>query len=106
MKTVLLSDAKDELKALVPAFAARVAPVFRLMGWEWGDGGGVGNHIPREDEIGQTLDDVIDKLDEDHWKTGTGGLSVFYDEVNGIYGLELTVASNGYFNPTSAEARR
>lgn len=66
-------EALDALAAHVPVFAARVAPLYRLLGWQWHN-----SEIPNESRIAATALGLIqncrDDVQVDH--IGTGGLIV------------------------------
>jgi len=72
-----LEQIKSELRELVPAFAQRVMPVYKLLKWEWAPGG-TSAHVPDEKEIEQTLYELVDGLSEEYFGHGTGGLEVYY----------------------------
>ena len=85
-----LVKVKTELKKLVPDFAKRVAPVYTLMDWEWSPMDKPA-HIPDSKEIENTLDNLIDGLNEEDTGNSTGGLYVEYDIENGECGISFRI---------------
>ena len=70
-----LDTIKAVLRSHVPQFAQRIAPVYALLNWEWGDG------VPNEDAIAETLYELIGRLEDepDGDSASTGGLEVGYE---------------------------
>lgn len=85
-----VEEIKPELKKMVPSFAAKIAPVYQTLEWQWSPGKSM-PHIPLVGEIENTLYSLIEGLAGDHDEVGTGGLSAYYrmpdENESGCYGL-------------------
>ena len=68
MKELKLADIQERLTEMVPAFAARVAPLYLLTGWGWGSD----KQIPRDKDIRDTLYGLIDRLQGTETSNATG----------------------------------
>jgi hypothetical protein len=73
-----LEQIKEELKKLAPDLAKKVAPVYKLLRWEWSPGETT-PHIPDAPEIEKTLLDLIEGLTDEYRGCGTGGLYAYYE---------------------------
>ncbi len=87
---------------MVPEFAKKVAPVYKLLGWEWSPEREE-PHIPDGSEIAAELNELIDDLTQgNHDGRGTGGLYVHYSlpdkYESGSYGLSLTIKAEEHFD--------
>lgn len=60
-----IEEIKTELNKMVPGFAARVAPVYQLLRWEWSPGKQA-PHPPSVGEIENALYDLIERLRDGH----------------------------------------
>ena len=87
-----LKEIKAKLEEMVPGFAAKVAPVYQLLKWEWSPGKQE-PHIPSVGEIEHTLYNLIERLGEgcEHEHISIGGLSAYYrmpdEDEAGCYGI-------------------
>ena len=86
-----LEEIKTKLKEKVPGFAAKVAPVYELLKWEWSPGKQE-PHIPSVGEIENALYDLIERLRDGHEDDhSSGGLSVYFrmpdEDEPGCYGI-------------------
>ena len=84
-----LERAKGELRALAPAFAEKVAPIYTLLNWKWT----VGNNemrVPGASEILRSLLMLIGRLDESGRSScRTGGLIAWYEPSGNECGIEF-----------------
>ncbi|MBA7464984.1 hypothetical protein ES707_00144 [subsurface metagenome] len=85
-----IEEIKAKLNEMVPGFAARVAPVYQLLKWEWSPGKQE-PHIPSGGEIEKTLYDLIERLEEGREDWSIGGLRAYYhmpdEDEPGCYGI-------------------
>ncbi len=85
-----LEEIKTKLKEKVPGFAAKVAPVYELLKWEWSPGKQE-PHIPSLREVENTLYGLIERLREGREDISIGGLSAYYrmpdENEPGCYGI-------------------
>jgi len=86
-----VEEIKAELGKMVPAFAAKIAPVYKTLEWQWSPGKSV-PHIPSVDEIENMLYSLIEGVTGvDNDEVCAGGLSAYYsmpdDNGPGCYGL-------------------
>lgn len=86
-----VEEIKVKLQEMVPEFAAKIAPVYQTLKWQWSPGKSA-PHIPSVSEIENTLYSLIEGLTGgDHDEVCAGGLSAYYsmpDETGpGCYGL-------------------
>ena len=90
-----LDEIKSKLRALVPDFAAKVQPLYVVLGWEWQPR--TKRFIPSIKNIEATLYHLISGIGKGTTATSTGGLRVFIDRPTeydtGKYGLEFAVQS-------------
>ena len=93
MSRMKLLDVQDELRERAPVFAARVAPIYRLLGWAWG---GADHHIPNEKEICETILHLIDHMDDVDHTNGTGGLWVYSNADEKTFGIYMAIEENCY----------
>ena len=96
-----LKEIKAKLEEMVPGFAAKVAPVYQLLKWEWSPGKRE-SHIPSVGEIENTLYNLIERLGEGFEDISIGGLSAYYrmpdeDEV-GCYGIAFELEEEVTFD--------
>ena len=92
MTKLELQDVKGELRERAPVFAARVAPIYRLLGWTWGGG----ESIPSEKEIGEAILHLIDHLDSVDHTNGTGGLWIYSNADDNTFGIYMAIEENCY----------
>lgn len=87
---------RKELKAMVPEFAARVAPIYQLLGWEWRDSG-----VPTQEDIEKALNRQIDCLKGNIISTGSGGVEAYRRKPTkddpGEYGLQFNITSSRFY---------
>jgi hypothetical protein len=74
-----VADAKGYLRENAPVFARRIAPVYRLLAWHWGDGERA--YIPNAPQIEKTLHELVNDMkpwpsDPHIARIETGGLFV------------------------------
>ncbi|GAI88659.1 unnamed protein product [marine sediment metagenome] len=86
-----VEEIKTELEKMVPSFAAKIAPVYQTLEWQWSPGKST-PHIPLVGEIENTLYSLIEGLTPSGYDEAcTGGLSAYYrmpdDTDSGCYGL-------------------
>ncbi len=96
-----LKEIKSKLNKMVPDFAMKVAPIYRLLKWEWSPGQSK-PHIPSVGEIENTLYGLIEDLTDEYIKHGTGGLVAYYELPNdrepGRYGLAFEIHEETAFD--------
>lgn len=98
-----LKEIKSKLEKKVPAFAAKVQPIYKLLNWEWSPGKSE-PHIPSVGEIENALYGLIDGLREGYYSHGAGGLEAYYcfpDKESGEpgeYGLKFTLSVEEFFD--------
>ena len=85
-------DVKGILYGRVGGFAERIAPVYKLLNWRWGDS----DTPPTQAEIEQTLGELIEHQNGEGYST-TGGLEVFYDKEDSEIGIRFTLCDSVYF---------
>jgi len=95
-------EIKTELEKMVPSFAAKIAPVYQTLEWQWAPGKS-SPHIPFFGEIANTLYSLIeDLISGDHDEVGTGGLSAYYrmpdENESGCYGLAFECKEKVHFD--------
>ncbi|KKL58545.1 hypothetical protein LCGC14_2224280 [marine sediment metagenome] len=96
-----IEEIKTELNKMVLGFAARVAPVYQLLKWEWSPGKQE-PHVPSVGEIEHALYNLIECLrdgrEDDH---SSGGLSAYYSMPNrnepGCYGISFELEEEAAF---------
>ena len=76
---------KDCINILIksaPAFAKKVAPIYKLLHWTWAETNG--NRVPTESKILATLVRIITELDlkKHNWEISTGGLLVGFTQLS------------------------
>lgn len=85
-------DVKGILYGKVGGFAEKVAPIYELLDWKWGDS----DSPPTQGEIEQALEELIAHLDGDgRWSTG--GLEVFYDKECCEIGISFIYCDSVFF---------
>ena len=92
MTKLELQDVKDELRERASVFAARVAPIYSILGWTWGHD----EHIPREDEIREAILELIDHMDDVDHTNGTGGLWIYSNADEKTFGIYMAIEENCY----------
>lgn len=97
-----VEEIKAELEKMVPGFAAKIAPVYQTLEWQWSPGKAT-PHIPSVGEIKKTLHSLIEGLTASNYdEVGTGGLSVYYRMPNesepGCCGLAFECKEEKFFN--------
>ncbi len=85
-------DVKGILYGRVGEFAERVAPIYRLLDWRWGDS----DSPPTQAEIEQTLGELIDSFSGEG-SLSTGGLEVFFDKEDCEIGISFRYCDSVYF---------
>lgn len=84
---------KKELKQMAPEFAARVQPIYQLLGWKWTRDSDE-PFVPQVSHILDALLDLVEGIDEDFSSETSGGLEVFYSDPTpfglcGYYGFRF-----------------
>ncbi|KKM95483.1 hypothetical protein LCGC14_1187810 [marine sediment metagenome] len=103
MAEMTLTHIKLELGHRAPVFAARIAPLYRLLGWTWGRD----LQIPTESQILEQLRELIDHIDSLTSMHGTGGLEAYCDEEDCSLGLRVVIDDMAVpFEETESEAGR
>lgn len=97
-----LKEIKTKLEEKVPAFAAKVQPIYELLHWEWSRGKSE-PHVPSVAEIENNLHGLIEALEpSDHDEVGAGGLSAYYrmpdKDQSGCYGLAFELEEEDFFD--------
>ncbi|MBA7567810.1 hypothetical protein ES708_09528 [subsurface metagenome] len=87
-----VDEIKAELKKMVPSFAAKIAPVYETLKWQWSPEKST-PHIPSVGEIENLLYGLIEGLTGDFCELTSGGLSAYYrmpdNSESGCYGLSF-----------------
>ena len=98
-ENMTVEEIKAELSKMVPAFAAKIAPVYKTLKWQWSPGKST-PHIPSVGEIENTLYSLIEGLTG--WEVSIGGLSAYYrmpdDTDSGCYGLAFECEEEVHFD--------
>jgi len=98
---VTLDEIKGNLREFVPAFTAKVQPIYELLEWEWSPNREE-PHIPQVAEIEETLYTLIDGLTGEYVAHSSGGLEAYYSMPNevepGCYGLRFSLESQTAFD--------
>ena len=92
MPRMELLEVQDELRERAPVFAARVASIYRLLGWAWGGG----DYIPNEKDICETILNLIGCMDDVDHTNGTGGLWVYSNADEKTFGIYMAIEENCY----------
>lgn len=97
-----VEEIKTELEKMVPSFAAKIAPVYQTLEWQWSPGKSM-PHIPSVGEMENTLYSLIEALTGgDHDEVSTGGLSAYYcmpdENESGCYGLAFECKEEVHFD--------
>jgi len=96
-----LAQAKIELKKMVPAFAAKVAPIYKLLDWQW-EPVQAPSYIPDVAAIEACLNACIDDLDSECVTCGRGGLEAYFEPSEngepGYYGLHFILQDDEAFD--------
>ena len=96
-----IEEIKAKLEEMVSGFAAKVAPVYQLLKWEWSPGKQE-PHIPSVGEIENTLYDLIERLREGYEDVSIGGLSAYYhmpdEDEPGCYGIAFELEEKVAFD--------
>jgi hypothetical protein len=82
-------QAIEALMAEVPAFARKIAPVYKLLGWTWYDDSVIGKYVPSNEQIEAKLRYLINRL-SDAESVSSGGLYVWIDD--GDAGMEMMIS--------------
>lgn len=94
-----LSQIKHELEEMVPDFAKKAVKCYRVLEWEWSPGR-TSPHIPSVGQIEMVLYDLIGGLTDECFKSGSGGLTAYYEppseEESGRFGLAFTLEENRF----------
>ncbi len=91
-ENMTVEEIKVKLQEMVPEFAAKIAPVYEALKWQWSPGKST-PHIPSVGEIENTLYSLVEGLADasNYDEICTGGLSAYYrmpdDTDSGCYGL-------------------
>jgi hypothetical protein len=83
MKAMTHAEIKSDLHLMVPSFAAKVAPVYRVLGWEWArldQPAPLNVFVPTETDVAASLHGLIDHLDDDPDASVSAGGLVAYRE--------------------------
>ncbi len=95
-----IEEIKAKLNEKVHDFAAKVAPVYQLLKWEWSPGKQK-PHIPLVGEIEHALYGLIERLGEGCEDTSMGGLSAYYpmpdEDGSGCYGIAFELEEEAAF---------
>jgi len=71
---------KQKMLSATPSFARKVAPVYRVLKWNWF---GLESY-PREDQIREHIIELIDKLSHEVLYISSGGIAVSIEEKEGF----------------------
>ena len=85
-------DVKGILYGMVGEFAEKVAPIYKLLNWKWGDD----DLSPAQAEIERALHELIDAQGGEG-RYATGGLEVFYNEEDREIGISFSYGDSTYF---------
>ncbi len=85
-------DVKGILYGRVSGFAERVAPIYQLLDWRWGEK----DAPPTQAEIEQTLGELIESQNGEGFFS-TGGLEVFYDKEDSEIGIRFSYCDSVFF---------
>lgn len=100
-----LKEIKFKLEKAVPAFVAKVQPIYKLLNWEWSPGKSE-PHVPSVGELENALYGLIEALNPSGHNeiniVSIGGLSAYYcmpeEGETGYYGLTFELEDKVFFN--------
>ena len=85
-------DVKGILRGKVTDFAEKVAPIYELLNWTWGDS----RTPPTQGEIEECLCVLIHAFN-DEGNCSTGGLEVFHNKEDGVIGIRFTIDDTTFY---------
>ena len=71
---------QQRLIGAAPAFAKKIAPIYKLLDWNWCDL----ENPPDEDQIYDHIVEYVNKLTTKIISIGSGGITVSIDDTDGI----------------------
>ena len=88
---------KEKIRKLIPDFARKIAPIYKMLEWTWWSKELHDYDIPSASEIAETLNMLLDNLGENQSVSG-GGLCVSHDKAENMLSMEFTVLECVHFD--------